>query len=253
MYLHFFRWITMHHLTRWKANILSQAWETHPINVAFFHPLVSLTVVTAHQKEQLAQNTICQLGGRWGQLIHDSLSSVSIYSEFLGVERGPSAILGHRNVLYSAICSSNCRVRGIFYISCIEAQQLQLPWHAVGVFKGGVAAKRVSENNLPPRATHTCTPTHKTYRGYIHRDPHVTITQIAFCCVKINNVHDMLKHRGKYCALKVAPCSAATRHPWSHCFRGESVSFEKTLHTHVPILQLVAHHLQLNIYVLNLP
>ncbi len=151
----------MHHLTRWKANILSQAWETHPINEAFFHPLVSLTGVTAHHKEQLAQNTICQLGGRGGQFIHDSLSSVSIYSVFFGVERGPSAILGHRNVRYSAICGSNCRVRGIFDIPSIEAQQLQLAWHAVGVFKGGVAAKRVSKTNLPPRATHTRAPPHK--------------------------------------------------------------------------------------------
>lgn len=184
MYLHFFSWITMHHLTRWKANILSQAWETHPINEAFFHPLVSLTVVTAHQKEQLAQNTICQLGGRRGQLIHDSLSSVSIYSVFLGVERGPSAILGHRNVLYSAICSSNCRVRGIFYISCIEAQQLQLPWHAVGVFKGGVAAKRVSKNNLPPRATHTCTPMHQTYTGLHAQTPTCYNHTVCFCHVK---------------------------------------------------------------------
>lgn len=65
------------------------------------------------------------------------------------------AILGHHNVLYSAICSSNCRPSGIFDIFCIETQQLQLAWHAVGVFKGGVVAKRVSENNLPLRATHT--------------------------------------------------------------------------------------------------
>lgn len=56
---------------------------------------------------------------------------------------------------YSAICSSNCSARGIFYISCIEAQQLQLAWHVVGVFKGGVATKRVSKSNLPLRATHT--------------------------------------------------------------------------------------------------
>lgn len=147
--------ITIHHLTRCRANILTQAWETHPINEAFFHPLVSLTGVTAHHKEQLAHNTICQLGDRLGKFIHDSLSSISIYSVFSGVERGPSAILGHRNVCYSAICSANCRVRGILYISSIEAQQLQLAWHAVGVFKGGLASKRVSKTNLPLRATHT--------------------------------------------------------------------------------------------------
>lgn len=173
----------MHHLTRWKANILSQAWETHPINEAFFHPLVSLTGVTAHHKEQLAQNTICQLGGRRGRFIHDSPSSVSIYSVFLGVERRPSAILGHRNVRYSAICSSNCRVRGIFYISSIEAQQLQLAWHAVGVFKGGVAAKRVSKTNLPLRATHTRAPTHK------HTQMHTALrAQTATC----SQSHSML-------------------------------------------------------------
>lgn len=87
IYLHFFGWITMHHLTRWKANILSQAWETHPINEAFFHPLVSLTGVTAHHKEQPAQNTICQFGGRQGPFIHVSHSSVSIYSVFSGLEK----------------------------------------------------------------------------------------------------------------------------------------------------------------------
>lgn len=119
-----------------------------------------------------------------GQFNHDSPSSVSIYSVFIGVERGPSAILGHRNVHYSAICSSNCRARGIFYISSIEAQQLQLAWHALGVFKGGVAAERVSKTNLPLRATQTRAPKHKTHKCagcYMHRDAHIlTITMGAF-------------------------------------------------------------------------
>lgn len=174
--------ITIHHLTRWKANILSQAWETHPINEAFFHPLVSLTRVTAHHKEQLAQNTICQLGGRRGRFIHDLLSSVSIYSVFLVVERRPSAILGHRNVRYSAICSSNCRVREIFYISCIEAQQLQLAWHAVGVFKGGVVAKRVSKTNHPLRTIHPRAPTYK------HTQMHTVLHVQMPTCPQSHNV-----------------------------------------------------------------
>lgn len=139
------------------------------------------------------------------QFIHGSLSSVSIYSVFLGVERGPSAILGHRNVLYSAICSSNCRVRGIFYIFCIEAQQLQLAWHAVGVFKGGVAAKRVSKNNLPPRATHTRAPTHghtQTRAGFTCTDDHTfTIAYVRFCHVKIDDVNDILRAPGRNTAL----------------------------------------------------
>ena len=155
----------MHHLTRWKANILTQAWETHPINEVFFHPLLSIAVVTAYQSEQLAPNTNCQLEGRRGQLIHQSPSSLSIYSVSLRAKRGDQvAILGLRNVLYSAICSSNCRASGIFDIFCIETQQLQLAWHVVGVFRGGVVAKRVSENTLMPRATHTHTYTSKTYR-----------------------------------------------------------------------------------------
>lgn len=137
--------ITIHHLTRWKANILSQAWETHPINEAFFHTLVSLTRVTAHHKEQLAQNAICQQGGRWDCFIHDLLSSLTIYSVFLVVERQPSAILGHCNVHYSAISGSNCRGRGISYISFTETQQLQLAWH-VGGCSGGMVAKRVSKS-----------------------------------------------------------------------------------------------------------
>lgn len=90
MYLHFFGRFTMHHLTRWKANILSQAWETHPINEAFFHPLVSLAVVTAYQREQLAPNTNCQLEGRRGQFIHHSPPSFSSYSVVLRAEKGPS-------------------------------------------------------------------------------------------------------------------------------------------------------------------
>lgn len=94
------------------------------------------------------------------------------YLVFLGVEMEPCAILGHCNVRYSAICSSNCRVRGIFDISNIEAQQLQLAWHAAGVCAGGVATKRVSKPKPPPKNhpharkhtqshthahTHTCT------------------------------------------------------------------------------------------------
>lgn len=79
-----------------------------------------------------------------------------LFTQFSCEQKGDQvAILGHRNVLYSAICSSNCRPSGIFDIFCIEARQLQLAWHAVGVFKGGVVAKRVSENNLLLRATHT--------------------------------------------------------------------------------------------------
>lgn len=54
--------------------------RNHPINEAFFHPLVSLPIVRAHQKEQLAQNTLRQLEDSLGHFIHDSPSSGSIYS-----------------------------------------------------------------------------------------------------------------------------------------------------------------------------
>lgn len=157
MYLHFFGRFTMHHLTRWKANILTQAWETHPINEAFFHPLLSIAVVTAYQREQLAQNTNCQLAGRQTGPVYSPFPFIT-FTQCSRSRKGDQVeILGHRNVLYSAICRSNCRPSGIFDTFCIETQQLRLAWHAMGVFKGGVVAKRVSENNLLLRATHTHT------------------------------------------------------------------------------------------------
>lgn len=175
MYLCF----TMCHLTQWKANILSQAWETTPSMRLFFHPLVSLPMVIAHQKEQLAQNTL----STWRQPgpVYSWFALIGFHL-LLQAEMGLSAILGHRNVLYSASCNSNCRASGIFYIPCIEAQQLQLAWHAVGVFKGGVADKRVSENHLPPRATHTHTPRSTLTEGCWHRFPWVQAHDMHLSC-----------------------------------------------------------------------
>lgn len=48
--------------------------------------------------------------------------------------------------------------RGIFDISSIEAQQLQLAWHVVGVLKGGVGVKRGVRDRPPAEeqpGTHT--------------------------------------------------------------------------------------------------
>ena len=162
---------------------------------------------------------------------------------FSGVEWGPSAILGHRNVRYSAICSSNCSARGIFYISCIEAQQLQLAWHVVGVFKGGVATKRVSESNLPLRATHTREHLHiNTHKMHTGLHPHVHNHTVCFCLrVKINDVNDIPKHRGKFCASKFCfpLCCHSAALPWSHWFR-ESAGLKgekKKKHTHTHTAQ----------------
>lgn len=58
---------------------------------------------------------------------------------------------------------------GILYVSGIETQQLQLARHAVGVFKGGVAADGVSEYSLPLRATHTSATTHTHARSRTRR------------------------------------------------------------------------------------
>lgn len=76
---------------------------------------------------------------------------------------------------------------GIFDISSIEARQLQLAWHAVGVFKGGVAAKRVSETNPPPRATPTRAPKHENTQMHAELHAHM---------LTINNVNDIPKRQG---------------------------------------------------------
>lgn len=123
-------------------------------------------------------------------------------------------------MLYSAIRGSNCGVRGIFDIFCIETQQLQLAWHAVGVSKGGGVAKRVSENNLPPRATHTRTPPRQRTQGHTCA---ATRLQSGVCPFVTQRFVMSSTSEAKYCALKSTSCpDAIHRHILDLTDLGES-------------------------------
>lgn len=135
-----------------------------PYQWGLFPPFGFFNRVTAHHKEQLAQSVNSEADGAslFAIRSHRFLFTQSSREQ----ERRARAILGHCNVCYSAISSSNCRGRGILYISSIEAQQLQLAWHVVGVFKGGVVAtsvskkkkklKKITNRKKPPTRSHLC-------------------------------------------------------------------------------------------------
>lgn len=141
-----------------------------------------------------------------------------------GVERGPSAILGHCNVCHSAICSSNCRVRGIFYISSTEAQQLQLSWHVVGVLEEVWQLKgcqRLTSCWAPPTGAHLYKQTHKRTRCHNH--------VFGFCLhVQLNNDDDVPKHQRGDFAPKSASLSTTAHHHSLDLFDLEESAAVKT-------------------------
>lgn len=190
-----------------------------PYQWGLFPPFGFFNRVTAHHKEQLAQSVNSEADG--ASLFAIRSHRFPFTQSSREQERRARAILGHCNVCYSAISSSNCRGRGILYISSIEAQQLQLAWHVVGVFKGGVVATSVSKkkkNNKQKKATHTLTPLHKFAKMHLCRIMPLHFLSLILC----TPYHT----RGKLlCSKSVTLFSAARQHhAWSHWFRRESAA-----------------------------